>query len=220
MHAMRRRRGIEVRRQSCYLREDGRRERVWRDSARCANLAWRPGKPARDRAAVPGLVGSVAVFEWFLAPSSSGPGRRPLKAVARVQIPLGLHRLLQVRGLAAGYGGQALIIRHWLVIGFWHQGAADGPRKCVGSALRRAEFRVGVNTGSSTGPRAARLTSAVLPVSPASLDASCRRGSIGEFAARLGRPGTGSRCGSSPARARPLRTRRRRRRRHRPAAVP
>jgi hypothetical protein len=31
-----------------------------------------------------------------LAPSSSGPGRRPLKAVARVRIPSGLHRKVHV----------------------------------------------------------------------------------------------------------------------------
>jgi hypothetical protein len=34
---------------------------------------------------------TVGQQESYLAPSSSGPGRRPLKAVARVQIPSGLH---------------------------------------------------------------------------------------------------------------------------------
>src|ERR1017187_5963483 len=43
-----------------------------------------------------------------LAPSSSGPGRRPLKAVARVQIPSGLRVKYQVKGLIAEGGGQAL----------------------------------------------------------------------------------------------------------------
>ena len=46
----------------------------------------------------------------YLAPSSSGPGRRPLKAVAPVQIRSGLHMLQQVTGLIAGCGGRALII--------------------------------------------------------------------------------------------------------------
>ena len=53
---------------------------------------------------------------WYLAPSSSGPGRRPLKAVAPVQIRSGLPGRYQVKGLTAGRGGQALIIRHRFVI--------------------------------------------------------------------------------------------------------
>ena len=43
----------------------------------------------------------------YLAPSSSGPGRRPLKAVAPVQIRSGLLVKQQVKGLIAGIGGQA-----------------------------------------------------------------------------------------------------------------
>src|ERR1022692_2977637 len=53
-----------------------------------------------------------------LAPSSSGPGRGPLKAVVRVQIPWGLRVKYQVRGLIADGGGQALdrlsLVCHWV----------------------------------------------------------------------------------------------------------
>jgi hypothetical protein len=46
----------------------------------------------------------------YLAPSSSGPGRRPLKAVAPVQIRSGLLEQQQVEGLIVECGGRALII--------------------------------------------------------------------------------------------------------------
>jgi hypothetical protein len=55
--------------------------------------------------AVSGAAGAVK----FLAPSSSGPGRRPLKAVAPVQIRSGLLMYQQVEGLIVERGGWALI---------------------------------------------------------------------------------------------------------------
>src|SRR5579875_3934047 len=74
----------------------------------------------------------VSAVQHDLAPSSSGPGHRPLKAATAVQIRSGLQVLEQVTGLAADYSDQALIICHWFVIEFcrpwansddigWHQ---------------------------------------------------------------------------------------------------
>ena len=86
------------------------------------------GSPARDRIWLPDWrVQPQCVV--YLAPSSSGPGRRPLKAVARVQIPLGLHGFQQVRGPGADHGGRALIICHWLVTGFLPHGATESAKK-------------------------------------------------------------------------------------------
>jgi hypothetical protein len=52
---------------------------------------------------------------------------------------------LRVRGPVADHGGQALIIRHWLVIGFWRQRAAGSGRKKFSPALLKAGERAGVN---------------------------------------------------------------------------
>src|SRR5262249_31420992 len=66
------------------------------------------GSPGRLSHTAGPRAASLRGFTWYLAPSSSGPGRRPLKAVAPVQIRSGLLRELQVEGLTAGCGGQAL----------------------------------------------------------------------------------------------------------------
>src|SRR3712207_1433193 len=64
------------------------------------SLGSSPGTPARPSPARGGRAGHLIQFstvvrygrrKQVLAPSSSGLGRRPLKAVARVRIPSGLH---------------------------------------------------------------------------------------------------------------------------------
>src|SRR6266581_8637141 len=84
---------------------------VWRGSAECATVLW-------------------------LAPSSSGPGRRPLKAVAPVQIRSGLLTEQQVKGLIAGTGGRVLdhlsLVRHRVLPspgGSWRQMTAIDTRE-------------------------------------------------------------------------------------------
>ena len=66
-------------------------------------------------------------------PNLVGPCRLvSLKAVAPVQIRSGLQRKQQVKGLAAGHGGQALIIRPSFVRGVRrHRAAMSGTRRCV-----------------------------------------------------------------------------------------
>src|SRR5689334_16648514 len=74
------------------------------------SLGSSPGTPAQLSS---GRVVLEAVTQHVLVPSSSGLGRRPLKAVARVRIPSGLHRkrptspdvgrsLFSIMGYAAG----------------------------------------------------------------------------------------------------------------------
>jgi hypothetical protein len=62
----------------------------------------------------------------YLAPSSSGPGRRPLKAVAPVQIRSGLREKYQVEGLIAETSGQ--ILDHPSVVRPWSSASSDGNR--------------------------------------------------------------------------------------------
>src|SRR5262249_54528837 len=76
-----------------------------------ATCAQRGGRPVAARVA-------LLTARMCLAPSSSGPGRRPLKAVAPVQIRSGLRTQLQVMGLVSGRGVGPLIICHWVVTYF------------------------------------------------------------------------------------------------------
>src|SRR5262249_4221216 len=74
----------------------------------------RPGAAGGPGAAGPGAVwrrSHRCATVQSLAPSSSGLGRRPLKAVAPVQIRSGLLTKEQVTGLVITYGDRALIIR-------------------------------------------------------------------------------------------------------------
>jgi hypothetical protein len=64
---------------------------------------------------------------------------------SQVQIPLGLQRKLQVRGLATARGGRALIIRPSFVPEFCRR--ATGVRKKFSPAPLEAAERVGVSTG-------------------------------------------------------------------------
>jgi hypothetical protein len=75
-----------------------------------------PGTPLAM--AVPGWFGGTPAGaltfmrerEYRLAPSSSGPGRRPLKAVAPVQIRSGLQEKQHVKARFPGQGSRALIV--------------------------------------------------------------------------------------------------------------
>ncbi len=64
------------------------------------------GKPSRPRHC--GRDSTLRFGTATSAPSSSGPGRRPLKAVAPVQIRSGLLVSSQLKGLIVTHGGQAL----------------------------------------------------------------------------------------------------------------
>jgi hypothetical protein len=99
--------------------ESRRRRPVWRGQGPYANLMARQAVRLRPhdcrlflRASGRLAGGRVVPREqrMYLAPSSSGPGRRPLKAVAPVQIRSGLLEQQQVEGLIVECGGRALII--------------------------------------------------------------------------------------------------------------
>src|SRR5260370_32259836 len=73
------------------------------------SLGSSPGTPATCAESGPGFrvaaPGRTFAASMYLAPSSSGPGRRPLKAVAPVQIRSGL--LIELSGPVSVYADRA-----------------------------------------------------------------------------------------------------------------